>query len=126
MTNNDATYCLVVGSRTFDDYDILKNEMDAYLADTKDVVIVSGGAKGADSLAERYAKEKGYSVEVFKADWKRYGRAAGPIRNEEMQKFISQFSDRVCIAFWDGKSKGTQSNFNLARRYKNPLKIVKF
>lgn len=123
---DNGFYCLVVGSRTFDNYDMLKQELDAQLADKSSITVVSGGAKGADSLAERYAKEKGYLVEVFKADWKKYGRAAGPIRNEEMQKFISQFSDRVCIAFWDGKSKGTQSNFNLAKKYCNPLKIVKF
>lgn len=125
-TDNNLKYCLVVGSRTFDDFDRLESELDAALEGTANVVIVSGGAKGADSLAEKYADKKGYEKAVFKANWKQYGRAAGPKRNEEMQQFISQFDDRLCVAFWDGKSKGTASNFTLAKKYNNPLKIVKF
>lgn len=119
-------YCLVAGSRNFYDYAFLKDTLDKLLANQKEVTIISGGAKGADSLAERYANEKGHDCIIFKADWKQYGRAAGIKRNEEIQQYIAQFGNRCCIAFWDGQSKGTKSNFKLAKKYNNELYIVKF
>lgn len=117
-------YCLVVGSRGFDDYDLLEKTLDKLLVNQSAVTIVSGGAKGADTLAEEYAAEKGYECIVFKADWKQQGRAAGIIRNEQMHKYIAQYDKRGCVAFWDGQSRGTQSNFNLAKKYNNPLRII--
>lgn len=65
----EAFYCLVVGSRTFDDYELMKKKLDHILKNYHRIVIVSGGARGADSLAERYAKEKGYPLKVFPAEW---------------------------------------------------------
>jgi len=119
----DAFFCLVVGSRSFTDYDLLRRKLDFFLQNQQKVVIVSGGATGADSLAERYAEEKGYPLMVFKADWS-LGKGAGYIRNEKMHRFIAGFPKRGCAAFWDGQSKGTKQSFGLAERYKNPLKVV--
>ncbi len=119
-------FCLVVGTRTFNNYELLKTKLDKILGRCSDIVIVSGGASGADTLAERYAKEKGYKLIVFNADWNKYGKAAGPIRNEEMHKFISKFAKRGVVAFWDQKSKGTQTNFPLSNKYNNPLRIIKY
>lgn len=119
-------YCLVVGSREFADYDKLEDALDKLLRNQKEVTIISGGARGADALAEKYAADRGYSCMVFKADWKQYGKAAGIIRNEQMHKFIAQHEKRGCVAFWDGRSKGTYSNFDLANKYNNPLRIVRF
>lgn len=119
-------YCLVVGSREFTNYKQMEINLDKFLSNQKEVTIVSGGAKGADALAEKYAAKRGYECIVFKADWKQYGKAAGIIRNEQMHKFIAQFEKRGCVAFWDGQSKGTYSNFNLAKKYNNPLRIVEF
>lgn len=118
--------CLVVGSRNFNDYELMKENLDSILSTYEDICIVSGGAKGADSLAERYAKEKGYKLKVFPADWDKYGKSAGYIRNEEMHRYISQFEERKCVAFWDGESKGTAHSFNLCKQYDNPLSIVRF
>ncbi len=118
-------FCLVVGSRSFNNYGLLKEKLDFFLSSHKNITIVSGGAKGADSLAEKYAKEKRYNLCVFPADWD-LGKKAGPIRNEEMHRFIANFEHRGCVAFWDGESRGTQHNFALAEKYKTPLKIVKF
>jgi hypothetical protein len=70
-------------------------------------VIISGGARGADTLAERYAKEYSIPFELFKADWNKYGKAAGPTCNSEM---IDR-CDEV-IAFWDLRSKGTKHMIN--------------
>ena len=117
---------LVVGSRNFNNYELLKNTIDATAEVYDDIEIVSGGAKGADSLAEQYAKEKGYALKIFPADWNKYGKSAGYRRNAEMHKYISEFKDRLCVAFWDGQSKGTQHNFELAAQYKNPIILVKY
>ena len=106
----------IVGSRTFTDYTQLKETLDEYKNISK---IVSGGAKGADKLGERYAKENNIETLIFLPDWKKYGRAAGVIRNKD----IVSNSDTV-IAFWDGKSTGTLSSINLAKKLKKNLKII--
>ena len=67
----------VVGSRSFSDYDLLCKVMSEY----EPTLIVSGGAQGADSLAERYAREHGIELRVFKAQWGVYGKEAGFRRN---------------------------------------------
>lgn len=118
-------YCLVAGSRTITDYNYIKETLDYFLQNKTEITIVSGGARGVDSLAERYAKERNYGLKIFPADWDRYGKQAGYIRNDEMHKYISQFSDRGIVAFWDGKSKGTAHNFGLATKYDTPIKIVR-
>lgn len=118
-------YCLVVGSRSITDYNYIKEALDYFLQNKSEITIVSGGARGVDSLAERYAKEHNYELKIFPADWDKYGKSAGYIRNDEMHKYISQFSDRGIVAFWDGKSKGTAQNFGLASRYNTPIKIVR-
>ena len=118
-------HCLIVGSRGYTDYASFKAKCDALLADKTDIEIVSGGASGTDTLAERYAHEHGYSLQVFPADWSRYGKRAGYVRNREMHSYISTFADRGVIAFWDGRSKGTAKSFALSKEFDNPLRIVR-
>ena len=118
--------CLVVGSRTFDDYELLKNKLDHALLHQDKVLVVSGGARGADSLAERYAAEKGYPLRVFPARWDELGKSAGYIRNREMHEFLSHAPKRGCCAFWDGKSKGTAHNFDLCREFNTPIRIFNY
>lgn len=125
-SNEDKLYLLVVGSRSFNRLDILYTELEKIIAKIdKKIVIVSGGARGTDALAKQYAGIKEYEYIEFPADWQKNGKAAGYIRNEEMHKFISQYSNRMCIAFWDGISNGTKHNFTLAEKYHNALKIIK-
>lgn len=123
--NCECFFCLVVGSRSFTDYAFLKNKLDKLLKNHKSIAIVSGGADGTDRLAERYAKEHNYPLYVIKPNWQQYGKAAGPIRNEKMQTFIASFPKRGVIAFWDGKSRGTATNFRLAQIYNNDLILVR-
>ena len=119
-------FCLVVGSRNFSDYELMKNKLDYLLKNQGSrIVIVSGGAKGADSLAERYAKEKGYRTMIFHADWS-LGKKAGYIRNREMHSFLSKQKKRGVVAFWDGKSNGTRHSFSLAEEFGNPIKTVRY
>ena len=75
-------------------------------------IIISGHASGADMMGELYAQKNKLQCELYPAEWEKYGRAAGPIRNEQMAKV----ADRL-IAFWDGKSRGTKSMINLAKKY---------
>ena len=112
----EAFFCLVVGSRTFADYDVLCAKLDYLLQNQSRVVIISGGAKGADSLAEKYAKDRGFDLMIFPADWNKHGISAGYIRNEQMHRFVSHFRKRGCVAFWDGRSKGTRHSFGLAKK----------
>lgn len=120
----DAFFCLVAGSRSFCDYDLFRDRLDMLLSRQSNVVIVSGGAAGADSMAERYAKEKGLPIKIFPAEWDKYGRKAGYIRNRQMHEYIAKMPKRGCVAFWDGKSPGTKQNFKLAEEYGNKCRII--
>ena len=96
---------IIAGSRHFSDYDTLCQKCDAALerkTQTHTIVILSGGAAGADSLGERYAKDHGYTLRRYLADWSRDGRSAGILRNTRMVSVAD-----ALIAFWDGESHGT-------------------
>lgn len=114
---------IIAGSRDFSDYDFLSCVMDRLLSNyaQEDIQIVCGMAKGADTCGERYAKEHGYKIRYFQADWDRYGTAAGPIRNEEMARNAD-----ALVAFWDGKSPGTKSMIQLAQKYNLQIRIKKY
>jgi len=96
----------VVGSQTFNDYALLCEVLNRF----EIMEVISGGARGADALAERYAHERNLPIKVFSADWDTHGRAAGPIRN----RLIVAEADEI-VAFWDGCSRGTQHTIGLAR-----------
>ena len=103
---------IIAGTRTFNDYELLKKICDETFADNlEENEIVSEGAKGADLLGERYAKEKGYKITRFIPDWNQFGKSAGPIRNREMAKYADGL-----IAFWDGESRGTKNMIEEAKR----------
>lgn len=72
--------------------------------------VVSGGARGADELGERWAAEHGVALRRFPADWKRYGRAAGHLRNWEMREY-----GEALLALWDGSSAGTRGMISAMR-----------
>lgn len=119
---------LIAGSRSVTDYQLVSRTIDRLIAPIRnkyDFLIVSGGARGVDSMAETYARQREMSLRVMPADWKRYGKAAGYIRNEEMHRYISTFEHRGAVAFWDGQSKGTAHSFDLAEKYKNPLRVIR-
>tara|TARA_R110000737_G_scaffold251008_1_gene260589 strand:+ start:1229 stop:1579 length:351 start_codon:yes stop_codon:yes gene_type:complete len=73
---------LIAGGRNFTDKQFLFEYMDKYLSDV--TCVISGTAKGADKLGEAWAKDRGIIVERFPAKWGKYGRSAGPIRNQQM------------------------------------------
>ena len=107
----------VIGSRDFEDYDMMKKEVIDFIIkenlDKTNVIIVSGGARGADSLAERLSKEMNWDLFVFRAKWRQngiYDNSAGYKRN----KTIIDNSDAV-IAFRIKNSKGTTHSIELAK-----------
>jgi hypothetical protein len=79
--------------------------------------IISGGARGGDAIGERYAKKNGIKLQVFPAEWDKYGRkSAGMIRNGVMEK-----EAHAVLAIWDGKSSGTR---NMIERMHNAGKAA--
>ena len=113
---------IVAGTREFNDYDLVKKELDKLRIFPEfyhGFTVFSGCAKGADQLGERYAYENHLQVVKFPADWEKYGKKAGPIRNEEMAKHAD-----ACIVFWNGKSKGTKNMIDNAKKYKLRLIVV--
>lgn len=116
---------IIAGTRDFDNYELLKQKMDKILAarvrNNEEIIIVSGTARGADKLGERYARERGYTIKRFPADWDKNGKRAGYIRNEEMAKYAD-----ACVCFWDEASRGTKHMIDLATRYKLALRVIKY
>lgn len=120
---------IIAGSRTFNDYTLLKKCCDVYLNDFSDIKILCGMAKGADALGLRYAKENNYEVLEYPALWNdftvdkcvvktsknggKYNALAGHNRNEEMAKNAD-----MLICFWDGQSSGSRNMISLAEKYK--------
>ena len=64
---------IIAGGRTFNNYEQLVKDCDAYLIDSSNIIL-SGCAKGADTLGERYAKERGFPIEYYPANWSEYGK----------------------------------------------------
>jgi hypothetical protein len=114
---------IIAGGREFNDYDLLKTKCDSILSEVNEpIAIVSGKANGADSLGERYAKEKGYFVIPFPPDYKKYSPKVAPVmRNEEMAKIAD-----CLIAFWNGKSRGTNDMITRAKAHSLKIRIVKY
>ena len=108
---------IIAGGRDFNDYAKLVQTCTKAMLEFEAFEVVSGGANGADKLGERFAKEWEYPIKRFPADWEKYGKSAGYIRNEEMAKYAN-----ALIAFWDGGSKGTKHMIDLA--HKHGLKVI--
>lgn len=112
---------LVCGSRNYGDYEKVKEK----IKEIAPSCIVQGGASGADFLAKKVANELRIECKEYKADWKKYGKKAGPIRNRLM---LDENEDiEVVIAFHEDieASKGTKDMINYARQKNYPTRIEK-
>ena len=115
---------IIAGGRDFMDYNLLKEKTDKILQEKKvthKIVIISGCARGADTLGLRYASENAFDVEEYPADWDKYGKKAGYMRNVEM----AENADAL-IAFWDGKSKGTKHMIDIATERNLPIRVIRY
>lgn len=115
------TKVIIAGSRTFNNYSLLKEICDDFLQGFEDIEIVCGMAIGADLLGYNYAISKGYPIKEFIPNWKKFGKKAGMLRNREMANY-----GNILIAFWDGFSTGTSNMIQEARKRKLVVKIVNY
>ncbi len=104
---------LIVGSRSISDFDL-----SPYISNNIDTII-SGGAEGIDSLAEKYADFHRISKYIIRPRYDIYGRAAPLKRNEQMVNM----ADEILIV-WDGQSKGTQHTIKYAKKTNKKLTII--
>ena len=109
---------VIAGSRDITDYDILLKAIKECPFEITEVI--SGRARGVDTLGEKYAEDYGLKLHLFPADWKKYRNAAGPIRNAQMADFAD-----VVLCVWDGKSSGTKDMMNQAKKRGLPLYVFK-
>lgn len=115
---------IIAGSRGIDNYRCVVKAVDE--SGFPITEIVSGGARGADKLGERYADKNGIDLVIFPANWTKHKRAAGPIRNERMAKYAIADESRpgALIALWNGTSRGTKNMIETAKRF--GLKVFVF
>ena len=115
---------IIAGGRDFANYELLKEKADYYLSKQKaegaEIIIVSGTARGADKLGERYAEERGYKIDRYPANWDLYGKSAGYKRNEVM----AENADAL-IACWNG-SRGTKHMIDIANAKGLKVRIVNY
>jgi hypothetical protein len=108
---------LVCGDRNWNDYNYISRILDPYK--NKIECLIEGGARGVDSLAAQWAIKNNIKLIEVKAEWDKYKKAAGPIRNREMLKYRPD----LVIAFHDNieKSKGTKDMLNVSKDVANTL-----
>lgn len=117
---------IVTGSRDWPDCDAVASEL-AYLllempqSDGEEHLVVHGGCQsGADNDALEFCARHGINQEINHPDWTKHGKAAGPMRNREM----AEAGADLCLAFWDGISRGTASMISEATKCGVPVRIV--
>ena len=115
---------IIAGSRGFSNYKLLREQCNKYHREkkkTSNIIIVSGHARGADTLGEKYAQDEGFDLEIYPAQWKKLGKQAGYRRNEQM----AEVADAL-IAFWDGESKGTKHMIDIMNAKSLQVKVVEY
>lgn len=119
---------IIAGGRDFSNYSLLKQNVDTIVKSfhNENLTIISGTARGADTLGEQYAEEQHLSIRRFPADWDTYGKAAGHIRNAQMAKYASEGTKGILVAFWNGKSRGTDNMIQTARKKDLEVYIVNY
>lgn len=116
---------IIAGGRKFKDYRLLCATLDHSLRDCSgyNITIISGAAPGADRLGERYARERGYEIDPHPAEWDKYGKRAGMVRNEFMAMSTGATH---CFVFWDGVSPGSKDMIDQATNWKVPTKVINY
>jgi hypothetical protein len=114
---------IVCGSRHWQDRERIADRLFDLSLETENLgcTIVHGNAKGADKIAAQEAPKIGLLVEAHPADWEHHGKRAGPIRNIEM----ADAGADLCIAFWDGQSKGTNHMLTVAQERGIPVEVIR-
>lgn len=130
---------IIAGSRNFTNYSLLKETVNEFISfletrgsvmgidDVRNSIkIISGTARGADRLGEQFAAEFDYEIVKFPADWDKFGKSAGYIRNTEMAKYaVDDDNIGILLAFWDGESRGTEHMIETAKKHGLAIQILK-
>ena len=122
----EASRVIIAGGRDFENYEYMCEKLnDLFYNSTnfekRDIKIISGMAKGADTFAIRYADEHNLTKILFPANWKLYPRATSFLRNEDMLSIATHL-----IAFWDGKSSGTKHTIDIAQEKGIPVWVFNY
>lgn len=115
---------IIAGGRDFKDYDFLSEKLNQLFKNRTDIEIVSGMADGADTLGCMYAEDNALFLAQFpvtKQQWVKFGKVAGPMRNERMASYAN-----ALVAFWDRKSRGTKDMIEAAKRYNLEIRIFNY
>jgi len=110
---------LVCGGRSFNDADLLDEVLMSVYRSSGDLVVIQGGACGADFLAAQWAQARGVPVMSYPAEWHRYGRRAGPVRNQRM---LDEGQPDLVLAFPGGR--GTADMVARAKKAGTPIRLV--
>ena len=119
MCKSDSYRVIIAGSRSIVDYTALQYAIGQ--SDFSITEVVSGCARGVDSLGEQWANREGIPVAQFVPDWGRFGRAAGMYRNSDMASYTDG-----AIILWDGESRGTLDMIDKMRRLGKPYEVWLF
>lgn len=112
---------IIAGCRDLIDWEVVHEGIMKCTWGPQVTEVVSGGASGVDYIGEALAEKSGLPVKKFPADWKKHGRAAGPIRNRQM----AEYADAL-LAVWDGKSRGTQNMIEEMQKLGKPTYVHRF
>lgn len=109
----------IVGSKSISNENLINNYISECLTDLSNIdLIISGGAKGVDTIAELFAKNHNIKTKIFYPNWEKYGRQADLIRNSDI---ISKCE--ICIIIWDGESLCTKNDIDLCTEMRKPCYI---
>lgn len=126
MASTDKEYRVIIsGDRNWDDLDLRTKMRQLLVQMPPGVEIIHGGCRGVDMMADQLARELGFVVKQFPADWNKYGRTAGPIRNKEMLKYASEKISAVYLFHQHiTDSKGTKNMMNQAQSAGVPFLLI--
>lgn len=110
----------IIGSRNITDRNFIYSKLDKIFLNRKPDLVVSGGAKGPDTLGVMWARDNSVEVKEFIPDWAKYGRGAGFKRNTQIVEAAN-----LVIAFWDGESRGTKDSIDKAKKLNKRVEIIK-
>lgn len=116
---------IIAGTRTVINKEFVFKKIDEFIEKHgTPSIIIQGGCRGVDAFAKEYAENHKLITVEISANWEKFGKQAGPIRNSEMAKLASFEDGSYLLAFWDHKSRGTKNMINTAVKYGLGVEIV--
>lgn len=127
LFDDNKFHCLIAGGRDFNHwqkYNRYLRKIDNFLKNYNDIEMITGCAKGADQIPYFYKVWYGYNVKEFPANWDKFGKKAGYLRNLEMANYLLTFDKKGAIIFWNGKSRGSKNMIEVCKEKEIPLRVI--